>query len=279
MFPFTQRGSDPLNPHVPLRVYRPISLYDQGGEITVADAIATFVASAPSRYGLAAARSEDPARPIVHDRLWLSAAAAGGSLLERYGITLAILPGSMVEGRGLVEVARRGQWALVKFPAALPAAMVFEWIWIADDAAAIARLFPPGASRGLTPFVAVLHGSGPPQQEEEREPEPCTVSRWARGAIDMTCAATEHNHAVVSSTAMRGWTVEVDGKRVPWVTADVMRRAVALPSGPHVVSWRYEAPGLLAGFVTALVGALALVALLMHSILRVSRSPTRTDKP
>ncbi len=259
---------DPMNPLLPVRIYRPMSLYEEAAEISVADSIATLVGNAPSRYGLAAARSEDPARPLVHDRMWLAAAAAGGALLERYGIALAILPGSMVEGRGLVEVARRGQWALVKFPGPPAAAMVFEWIWIPDEAGTIARLFPPGASRGLPAGVTVLQGTGPAQQEEPREPESCTVSRWARGAIDMTCAATEPNHAVVSSTAMRGWTVDVDGKTTPWVTADVMRRAVALSAGPHVVSWRYQAPGLLAGFVIALAGGVALLALFIHALLR-----------
>jgi hypothetical protein len=253
-------------------VYRPLSLYVANSD-SLADAIATLVGAAPARYGLAAARSEDPARLLVHDRVWLAASAAGGALLERYGIALAILPGSMVEGRGLVELARRREWALVKFPGPPPAAMVFEWIWIADDAAAIARLFPPGASRGLNAGVAVLRGTGPAQQEEPRPPEPCTVSRWARGAIDMTCAATEPNHAVVSSTAMRGWTVEVDGNESPWVVADVMRRAVALPGGPHVVSWRYEAPGLLAGILIALAGALGLLAMLVSSLVGAKREP------
>ena len=103
--------------------------------------------------------------------------------------------------------------------------------------------------------------------------EPCTITRWARSAIDLTCASQEASYAVVSSTNARGWNVEVGGKDTPWVTADVIRRAVALPPGAHVVSWRYEAPGLAAGVVIALLGALGLLGLLA-SALRVRREPS-----
>ena len=271
------KARDKTNPAAPLRVYRPPRLYEEQHELTVAEAIATLTGAAAARFGLGAARSEDPARPPSHDQLWLSASSVGGALLERYGIQLAILPGAM-EGRNLVELARRGQSALAQFPSAPPAAMVFEWVWVADDAAAIARLFPPGTSRGLPIGLAVLHGSGPDQQDEPRAPEPCTIIRWARGAIDLTCASQDASYAVVSSTNARGWTVEVNGADTPWVTADVMRRAVALPGGAHIVSWRYEAPGLVAGVTLAGLGVLGLLALLVWS-LRVRREPTPDDHP
>ncbi len=269
------KARDKTNPAAPLRVYRPPRLYEEQHELTVAEAIATLTGAAAARFGLGAARSVDPARPPSHDQLWLSASSVGGALLERYGIQLAILPGAM-EGRNLVELARRGQSALAQFPSAPPAAMVFEWVWVADDAAAIARLFPPGTSRGLPIGLAVLHGSGPDQQDEPRAPEPCTIIRWARGAIDLTCASQDASYAVVSSTNARGWTVEVNGADTPWVTADVMRRAVALPGGAHIVSWRYEAPGLVAGVTLAGLGVLGLLALLVWS-LRVRREPSADE--
>src|SRR5690606_15791426 len=118
---------------------------------SVHDAVATLAGTSAARHGVGTARSEDPARSRVHDRVWLAAAGAGGALLARFGVSLAILPLSLADGRGMVNLATRGNWALVHYPAAPPAAMVYEWIWSADIAGALARLFPPGAGRGLPP--------------------------------------------------------------------------------------------------------------------------------
>lgn len=265
------RGAiDPTNPRAPLRLYRPISLFEQQ-DTELPDAIATLAGASAARYGLATARSEDPARPRIHDRLYLASSSSGGALLERYSIQLAILPVSLVEGRKFVGLATRGQWTLAKYPATPPAAMVFEWLWLPDDDTTVARLFPPGAGLGLPAGLVVLRGTGPEHQEEPRAPEPCTISRWARGAIDMTCGNQEPAYAVVSSTNARGWNVEVDGRDTPWVTADLMRRAVRLEPGTHVVSWRYAAPGVILGVSLALTALLALLALLALSFVRAKR--------
>jgi hypothetical protein len=241
----------------PRRVFRPVSLFEDTTPGSLRDAIASLSGTSQARHGIGAARSEDPARPPSHDRVWLAAASGGGALLARYGITLAILPAGIVEGGKVAELARRGNFSLVKYPASPAASMVTEWIWIPDDAAAIARLFPPGG-RGLPMGLVVLHGSGVDHQDEPSEPEPCTVSRWTAGAIDMTCVATLEAQAVVSSSPARGWTVHVAGHDTPWVTADVLRRAVALSPGAYVVSWRFVPPGIYAGAGLALVALLVL---------------------
>jgi hypothetical protein len=252
----------------PRRAFRPISLFEDTSPGSLPDAIATLVGTSAARHGVGAARSEDPARPPSHDRVWLAAASGGGALLARYGIALAILPASMVDGAKFSELARRSNFSLVKFPASPAAAMVTEWIWISDDNAAIARLFPPGVGRGLPTGLVVLHGRGTDHQDEPGEPQPCTVTRWTPGAIDMTCAATVEAQAVVSSSPARGWTVHVAGHDTPWVTADVLRRAVAIPSGAHVVSWRFVPPGLYLGIALAV---LALVVLAGYALVVTRR--------
>jgi hypothetical protein len=271
----TERASPPL------RVFRPLSLFEEVSLSSVDDAITTLAGTSAARLGLGAARSEDPARPAIHDDVWLAAAAAGGALLDRYGISLAILPSSLAQGRNMVELGQRGSWSLVRFPASPPAALVYEWIWIADAATAIARLFPPGAGRGLPPGLVVLSGSAPERQDEPRDPEPCLVVRWDPGAIDLTCTPDEVAYAVVSSTAMPGWTVHVDGVDTRWVTADVIRRAVAVQAGPHLVSWRYQAPGLVPALAIAGLGLLALgalgAALLTRRWRRYTRDPASRE--
>src|SRR5690606_27446394 len=136
---------------------------------------------------------------------WLGAAAAGGQLLDRYSIALAIVPRSMVGGRSLAYVASRGEWSLVRYPASPSAALVYEWLFVPDVDTAIARLFPPGANRGLGSGLVVLHGAGADNQDEPRAAQPCVIDRWTAGAIDVRCQADRPAYAVVSSTAAEGW--------------------------------------------------------------------------
>ena len=248
----------------PVRIYRPVKLLedvrDQSPD-TIDSEVSTLGGASGSLWGVAAARSEDAARPVAHDLTWSSAAGAGALLLTRYGITVAILPRMNVEGKSHVELAQRGSWALVRFPASPAASVVYEWISAEGVEAQLKRLFPPGNFRGLDPGLIVIAGKGKENQDEPSPPEPCTIEHWDAGAIDLVCAARDHAYAVVASTPMSGWDVTVDGKAADWVTADVLRRAVAINEGSHRVQWRYRTPGLLVGAILAALGILALVPL------------------
>jgi hypothetical protein len=249
---------------IPVRIYRPVKLLedvrDQSPDTLDAE-IATLGGASGSLWGVAAARSEDPARPVHHDVTWSAAAGAGALLLTRYAISVAILPRMNVEGKSHVELAQRGSWALVRFPASPAAAVIYEWIYADGIDAQLRRLFPPGNFRGLDPGLVVIAGKGRENQDEPSPPEPCTIEHWDAGAIDLVCAARGPAFAVVASTPMRGWDVTVDGKAVDWVTADVLRRAVSIREGSHRVQWRYHTPGLLLGTILAALGILALVPL------------------
>lgn len=249
---------------VPVRVYRPVKLLEDVRDPspdTLESEISTLGGASGSLWGVAAARSEDPARPADHDLTWSAASGAGALLLTRYGISVAILPRMNVEGKSHVELAQRGSWALVRFPASPAAAVIYEWIYADGVEAQLKRLFPPGNFRGLDPGLIVIAGKGRENQDEPSAPEPCTIEHWQAGAIDLVCTPRGPAFAVVASTPMRGWEVSVDGKSADWVTADVLRRAVAVGAGSHRVQWRYHTPGLLVGAILAALGILALVPL------------------
>ena len=256
------RGISTPSSFAPMRVYRPPQLFEI--VLTHEAALATLAGTSGARWGLAAAQSTDPARPRSHDRVWLAAASGqGGELLARYGIELAILPTSGTEKANVL--ATRGSWSLLRYPASPPAAIVYEWTWAPDDAGVIARLFPRGAQRGLSPGVIVLRGAGTENQDEPSDPEPCTIERWRPGAIDLVCTTQRDAYAVVSSTAAAGWSAEVDGRATNWQIADVLRRAVPLSAGTHRIAWRYEVRGLVPGLVLAVLGMLGLAALWLRS--------------
>jgi uncharacterized membrane protein YfhO len=92
-------------------------------------------------------------------------------------------------------------------------------------------------------------------------PLPCTIDDWSAGSIDLRCTSDAAGYAVVSSTPSPGWSVTVDDAPTPWVTADVLRRAVAFPAGTHRVHWTFTAPGLSVGLAIAGIGLALLIAL------------------
>ena len=228
--------------------------------ITLADALATLAGASPARWGVAAARSDDPARSPAHDATWFAAGHEGDALLDRFGISLAILPASRTERARPGELARAGTWSLVRVPAAPPAAVYSDWEFVADVPAAIARAFPSVGARGGRERV-VLVGQGVANEEGLALPRPCTIERWDAGAIDLACSTQLPAYAVVSSSAAPGWTATVDDRDAPWLVADALRRAVALPPGAHHVAWRYAAPGRTGGLALAAAGVLGIAAL------------------
>ena len=245
----------------PTRVFRPVYMSD--GPVTLEDALATFVGASASRFDLVAARSEDPARPTLHDRTWLAAAREGGALLDRFGIELAILPDTLVVPRKLAPLATRGSWTLVKLPVAPPASVMRGALWSADPANTLELLYPTGGGTGVLRGTVVLEGRGKPSQDDRGPPLPCTIERWDPGAIDVTCSTDLAAYAAVSSTTARGWSVTVDDADAEWLTADVLRRAVRIEPGTHRIAWRYATPGLSIGLVLAALALLGLVALFL----------------
>ncbi|NVB82526.1 MAG: hypothetical protein HOV81_29370 [Kofleriaceae bacterium] len=268
--------NDRVAPRAPVRVYRPLKLFgdvrdpEPAGPVELEDAMGTLAGTSAARWGIAAARSEDPARPPDHDRAWLASAGAGAQLLSRFGISRAILPRAIVDGqRGFTELGRRGTWSLVSYAASPPASVVNEWLWMPDDASTLARLFPPGARKGLDDGVVIVRGTGRANQDEPSPPSPCAIERWDSGTIDLSCTAGGDAYAVVTSTPKTGWSVTLDDRDVEWNTVDVLRRGVAISAGTHRIAWRYAIPGLRYALIIAALGVAGLFALWL-----VTRKPT-----
>ena len=256
----------------PRRLYRPPGLAnipDKPGtspmiDASLAGAIATLDGTSAARWGIASARSDDPARLPEEAAAWASASHGGGTLLERFGIGLAVLPRSVVEGgkTPMPELDRVDDWALAQYPSAPPAVTVSDWEWAADTQSAFKTVFPADGSRGVPLDRGVLIGTGPtPDTGGIHHATTCDIARWEPGAIDLTCKTPSNAYAIASSSAIAGWTVDVDGVPTPWVAADVLRRAVYLEAGKHEVQWRYHVPGLPAGLVLAALGIALLAGL------------------
>ncbi|MDQ2756861.1 MAG: YfhO family protein [Actinomycetota bacterium] len=84
------------------------------------------------------------------------------------------------------------------------------------------------------------------------------------GEISVDVGAEAPGHLVVADAlAGSGWSASVDGATVPIVSADHAMAAVAVPAGQHVVTLRYDAPGLHQGAVLSLLGGAAVILVLV----------------
>ncbi len=246
----------------PARVFRPTHMFEHSP--SVEDVIATFGGTSPWQWGLASARSEDPARLPSHDAVWLAAAREGGALLDRFGIGLAILPETMVGSRKFTELARRSGFALVAIPVAPVASVLRGWQRAIEPDDAMALLFAPGGGTNVLRGTVVLGAAGD-ANPDQGPPVPCAIKRWEPGDIAVTCAPDRAGYATISSSPAPGWSVTVDGESRDWLPADVLRRAVKIDAGPRAIHWTYTTPGLVLGGTIALGGLLALAALLVLS--------------
>jgi hypothetical protein len=254
----------------PLRIFRPVYMTD--GPLALDEAMATLAGASPSLWGLAAARSEDPGRPKVHDRTWLAAAREGGALLDRFGIELVIVPETVVSAQKFQVLATRGTWSLVKLPVAPPASVLRGWMWSRQENA-FELMYPLGGGMGVLRGSVVLEGTGEPGLDRG-PPLPCVIDRWDPGAIDVTC--TGAGYAAVSSSPARGWSATVDDRDVSWLRADLLRRAVHIEAGTHRIAWRYAIPGLPIALGLA---ALAVLALAIQASFGKAARRARTSDP
>ena len=241
----------------PRRMFRPAKL--DHVDSTLEDQVATLAGTIGDRWGIAAVRSDDPARSPDSDSTWFAARQEGGELFARFGVGLAILPTSVA---GRAALGEHGPWALARIDDVTPPAAVYsDWEWTESATKAQELLFPVGGGAKSRRGLVVLRGEGVPNEEGAAPPQACTIARWEPGAIDLRCASAADAYAVISSSADPGWCAQLDGHEVPWLTADVLRRAVALPPGAHELAWRYRPPGLALAGVLAALGIAALVAL------------------
>lgn len=254
----------------PARVFRPLFMHEHAE--SVEEAVTTLAGASAGRWGLSAARSNDPARLPAHDQVWLAAAGEGGALLDRFGISLAILPETVIVPRKVTELARRGAWALVAIPVAPVASVLRGWQRAIAPGDATTLLFAPGGGTSVLRGTVVLGAAGD-ARSDKGPPIPCTIAAWDAGDITAACAPILDGYAVISSTPSPGWSVTVDDQPREWVPADVLRRAVKIDAGAHTIRWRYATPGGLAGGLSALLGVLALVALALSSVRAGRRQP------
>lgn len=216
----------------------------------------------------------------VEAALWQRGAGAGGRLLRRLSIPLAIVPSSTVNAVGFQQLGAQGSWALVTL-AARPLVAVYPATFAAaDPPAALSAVVPPPGRPGAAAGQLVVEGSAAlgaaprpraqPLDEDHQghehdplahepveitapllegaPPEPCSLRSWRPGEISLRCPSLPApGVAAIASAWAPGWQVTVDGAAAPPLRVEAILRGVALPArepgaatSSHVILWRYR---------------------------------------
>jgi hypothetical protein len=143
---------------------------------------------------------------------------------------------------GLTEVGElttvfRDPVRVSRVPDPLPRAYLVDRAIVAQGDAAWRMLAAPD----FDPVTMVLLAQ--PPDDPRAAPDFHGVARILEGKPDRWTVATQADAAgylVVTEANAVGWRAEVDGRAVPMLTANILFRAVRVPSGTHTVVMRYR---------------------------------------
>lgn len=160
--------------------------------------------------------------------------------------------------RDLPTVFTGGGVRVLANPQALPRA------WLVHDARRVA----PGEALDLLADGAVdarrevLLETAPPPLSDPGDPDADRVRIVERDSSQMVVrtASSADSLLVLSEIITPGWRATLDGRPAELLTANHAFRALALPSGEHVVELRYRPRGLYAGLGVSLVTMVVLAA-------------------
>lgn len=116
-----------------------------------------------------------------------------------------------------------------------------------------------------------------PQLEPARAGAVIQSANYSDEDITLTVRTAGSSLLVLADTFYPGWSVTVDGQPSEILRANLMNRAVVVPSGTHVVQFQYAPISLVKGVVISALTAVLLLLLLAAAVW-IGRSRNRADK-
>ena len=96
--------------------------------------------------------------------------------------------------------------------------------------------------------------------EKQQEFSVSNVS-WQNNAISAEIESNKDSILVLNSEFFPGWKAYVDDRRTPIFRANYLFQGIQLPSGKHLVEFRYRPDSLLIGSILSLIGIVAVFVL------------------
>ncbi len=180
-----------------------------------------------------------------------------------------------VSRRALLQEERTALFDWLPVPAPLPRARIVHGVVPARDAAEAdgrlrteAATYPGGALKD----AAILEGwTGPAQRGTTERGDLTTWLRDEPGDVLLRVKGASEGVLVLLDALAEGWRATVDGREAPIYPANAAFMGVEVPSGDHVVHFRYEPSAVRAGLWTSLLGWV-LYGLLTVALIRCGRA-------
>jgi len=143
---------------------------------------------------------------------------------------------------------------------ALPRAWVaYGWRPAAGRSQALAMTVAASTTQALD--SPVIEGAPSPPVKDPPAAGPAQVLSDGPEGVTLRAVATRPGFLVLDDSAYPGWDASLDGRPVKWLPANENFRAVAIPAGRHVVSFRYAPRSVLIGAIITLACIVALLGL------------------
>jgi hypothetical protein len=194
-------------------------------------------------------------------------AALDSPLLDAMAVT-RVLSSVPLDRPGLTPLGAVGDAWLYRNEGARPRAWIAPGVLIvADEGAARAHLAQHDTNPTERP---VIEGSLSEAHSSGRTHDQAAPPGVARITLDLpelveVTVSTDRDEAVLilADSWMAGWSAEVDGEPAVMRPANLAFRAVAVPRGEHVVTFRYASRAWNIGWPAALLALLAIVGCLL----------------
>jgi hypothetical protein len=156
-------------------------------------------------------------------------------------------------------------------PTALPRAWVaYDWRPSSSRTAALETTLASSTSSLLT--RPVIEGAPSPPPKAAATTQATVVGDGTEG-VTVRTVTPRAGYLILDDSAYPGRNASLDGRPVPWLPANENFRAVAIPAGSHVVSFKYSPKSVLWGAIVATLCLVAIVVLAVIGVMRRRRIP------
>ena len=135
-----------------------------------------------------------------------------------------------------------GEFGIIEFTGALPKAKRYtDWIVLTNQQAALGRLADPQLDPSKT-VVVMDTIVKPPAEASEENDGTATIESYHPKLIRIQTAGSGNGVLLYNDRYHPHWRVYVNGERRPLLRCNSIMRGVEVPTGSHVVEFRYEPP-------------------------------------
>lgn len=229
--------------------------------------VSVFEQDGPMQVGLHSVFGYESLEPADHIALAASVPDPRSTAYDVLGVRYVVAPTALDdfdEGeRPLTLLAHSGAAWVYERARPLPVArLVYAAEIIPDGDAAIARVHQPDFDPATTAILA----AAPPCELGPAPSAPGTaaIERAEPGLWQIRTQNAAPGLLLLAETAYPGWQVTVDGRPAASLEAYTTIRAVCVPAGEHLVTWRYVPTIYVIGGIISAVGLLLLAAAILR---------------